>query len=128
MRRQASAVVLATISVVGCSKPPSALGVCQRLYGAGVAANCHGGKPTGPGAAAVESADFELAEVPEHEGTVYRFDTADSYDKALDAFAAAVMATASRRYGSRKALVVVQLSSDTPSDIAANAKAIVDRL
>ena len=133
MRRQPGVLVLATISVVGCSRkdaaaPTLALDVCYVLHGARIASECHAGKPVGPGAGAVESADFELSAVPEHEGTVYRYANLDAYDKGVDAFAKAWMITGPYRYGSRKRLIFVDLSPDTPSTIGAQVKAIVDAL
>ncbi len=120
--------VLAALSAFGCARRPSALDVCQKLHAAGVASDCQNVPPTGLGAAATESVAFELTELPEHDGTVYRFENAVAYDKTVDAFAAAVALTGPNRYGSRKALIFVQVNSDAPSDIAANVKRLVEGL
>ena len=131
MRRLATLWVIATVSAsaAGCGQKerPSPLVVCQKLEGAGVASDCHRGTPFGPGAGAVRSADFELAAVPEHEGAVYLFPDVASYDKAVDAFAAWPI-KGPYRYGSRKMLIFVDLSPDTPSDVASKAKRVVDAL
>ncbi|HXN32369.1 MAG TPA: hypothetical protein VN894_10925 [Polyangiaceae bacterium] len=127
MRFEVGVVALAALSAFGCAKRASALDVCQKLQGAGVATNCQTMPPAGLGAAAVESAGFELTELPEHDGAVYRFDNPAAYDKAVDAFAASTI-MGPNRYGSRKALVFVQISPDAPSDIAANVKRLVEGL
>jgi hypothetical protein len=128
MRLQATVVVVATLSAFGCGRRSSALDVCLKLQNAGLATSCHSVTPTGPGAAAIESASFELAELPEHDGAVYRFENAASYDKTVDAFAAAAALYGPHRYGSRKALIFMQVNSDAPSDIATNVKNVVDGL
>ncbi len=128
MRFEVGMVVVAALSAFGCARRPSALDFCQKLQVAGVASGCHDVSPTGLGAAAIESAVFELTEVPEHDGTVYRFDNTASFDKTVDAFATAATLMGPNRFGSRKALIFVQVNSDAPSDIAANVKRLVEAL
>ncbi len=122
-------MLVGPLLTVACDKTTTALDLCHRLSGAGVATNCRPVAPaTGLGSAALERADFDLLEVPEHEGSVYRFQKVADYEKAVDEFAAAAALVGPNRYGSRKALVFVLVNSDAPSDIAANAKSIVDAL
>ena len=126
-RFQAGLVVVAFLSAVGCTKHSSAVEVCHKLEGAGVATGCHGIPPTGVGAGAAETAQFELTEMPEHEGTVYRFEDGAAYDKTAAALDAATR-TGPHPFGSRKALIFVQLNSNTPSDIAAHVRTLVEAL
>ena len=92
-----------------------------------MATSCHGIPPTGAGAAATEAAVFELTEMPEHEGTIYRFEDGAAYDKTAAALDAATR-TGPHPFGLRRALIFVQLNSNTPSDIAAHVKRLVETL
>jgi hypothetical protein len=127
LRLETGLAILACLSAFGCSKGPTALEFCQKLEGAGVATACHVAPPAGMSAAASETALFELKDLPEHDGIVCRFKDPAAYDKTEAAFAAESW-TGPHRFGSRKALVFVNLNSNTPSDIAAHAKELVDAL
>ena len=122
-----SILVLAAL-VAGCSSPPSAATVCQKLAAAGVAANCRPSAPGGLGAAASERQEFDLPDVAGKTGQVLRFADAAGYDATVKAFDAAAVLAGPHRYGSAKARVYVQLNSGAAADVGAKARAVVDSL
>ncbi len=126
-RFEAGLIIVGCLSSFGCTKRPSASEFCQKLEGVGVATGCHAVAPADLTAAAAETAVFELKDLPEHDGTVCRFADPAAYDNTVAAFEATPW-TGPYRFGSRKALVFVQLNSNTPSDIAGRVKQLVDAL
>jgi hypothetical protein len=107
---------------------PAAVDVCAKLVATGVAANCKTDAPGGIGAAAKERVVFDLPSVPGQTGQVLRFEKADFYDSTEKAFAGAAALAGRHQYGSRKALIFVQLNSDASDETGAKAKAVVDAL
>lgn len=100
---------------------------CKKLEAAGVAAQCKADKPTGLGIHASEAVAFELTSLNNHGGAVFRFDSADDYDKTVKLFAAASLA-GPHRYGNRDRLIFTQFNSEASADIGAKAKAAIDAL
>ena len=97
------------LSLVACSKdPPTAMGVCKKLEETGVASKCESRAPSGIGAAAIEAADFRLAN---GEGAqVLTFRTAGDLEATESAFTAAAVLAGPHRYSSKEALVFVQMN------------------
>lgn len=122
------ALLVSSLFLVACSNKPSAPSVCQKLVETGVAANCRAGQPTGLGAAAVESAEFDLPSVPGHGGAVFRFDAEAPYDSTVAAFAKAAVLAGPHRYGSKRSLIFVQANEKLSADNGAKMKAAVDAL
>lgn len=114
--------------LAGCSKPTTAMDVCHKLEAAGVAKNCHEGKPGGLAAAAVEDAEFDLVSVPGKGGGVYRFDRDDFYESTVTSFGAAAMLAGPHRYGSKTARIFVQMNDGASLEVGKKAKAVVDGL
>jgi hypothetical protein len=79
-------------------------------------------------ATASEVEDFDLPSVPGHGGSVMRFPNPEAYDAAVAAFAAMAALAGPHRYGSRKALIFVQMNEGASADIGAKARAAVDAL
>ncbi len=107
--------------------PLSAMDACKKLEAAGVAAQCKADKPTGLGIHASEAVAFELPALPNHGGAIFRFDSADDYDKTVKMFAAASLA-GPHRYGNRDRLIFTQFNSEASADVGAKAKAAIDAL
>lgn len=124
-----TALMVVGLVFLACSaKKPSAMDVCKKLEADGVAAKCAADTPGGIGAAAKERVTFELPSVPGESGQVLSFEREDFYDSTEKAFAAAAALAGRHQYGSKKALIFVQLNSETGADVGAKAKAIVDGL
>lgn len=119
-------LVTAVVLVVACRRPsPSAVAVCEKLVAAGVASNCEEeGFSEGLDAAASSRARFDLPTVPGKSGQVLTFARSVDYAATAKAFNRATV----RHYGSERALVFVQLSSEAPADVAAATAAVVKAL
>lgn len=113
--------------LLGCGKP-SAMDVCKKLEAAGVAANCRVDQPNGLGAGAAEKVAFDLPSVPTKGGAVMRFEREEVYTSTESAFTAAAALAGPHRYGSKKALIFVQMNDKAPADVGQKAKAVVDGL
>ncbi len=118
----------AAVVVGGCSSKPTAMSVCQKIEASGVGAKCHEEKPGGLGAAAVERAEFELPSVPGKGGSVLRFDREEFYTTTEDSYGKLAMVAGPHRYGSKKALVFVQMNEGLSLADGKKVKAIVDGL
>jgi hypothetical protein len=120
----------ATTSTVftGCSKPPSAMGACQKLQSEGVASGCREDKPGGPGAAATEEVVFDLPSLPGKTGQVMLFPTDEAYNAAVKAFEAAAFFAGPHRYGSAKTHIFVQMDPRASLEVGKKAKAVIEGL
>jgi len=116
------------LSAVGCSSKPTAASVCEKIQAAGVGNNCREDKPMGLGASASEKASFDLPSVPGQGGQVLRFTNEEAYTMTENVFAGAAILAGPHRYGSRKALVFVQMNDELDVDKGQAVKAIVDGL
>lgn len=126
---RAAVMVVVGMALLACSaRKPSAMEVCKKLEAEGIAAKCVTDAPGGIGAAAKERVAFDLPSVPGSGGQVLAFEREDFYDSTEKAFAAAAALAGRHQYGSKKALIFVQLNSETSNDVGAKAKAIVDGL
>lgn len=123
-----SVLLVLLVLAAGCAKKPTALEVCQKIEGAGLGANCRAGKVEGLGAAAAEKAEFDLPTVAGKTGAVMRFDAESGYDTTTGAFERAAGLAGPHRYGSKKALIFVQMNSGLAAEKGAAVKAIVDGL
>ncbi len=121
-------ILVVLVTVAGCSSKPSAMSVCQKIQASGVGTNCREDKPGGLGAAAVEEAHFELPSVPGKGGAVLRFDRESFYDSTEESYGKAAMLAGPHRYGSRKALIFVQMNEGLDLTNGKKVKAIVDGL
>lgn len=130
MNRTQMIIVLAAViaTVAGCKGKPSGTDVCKRIEATGVGANCREGKPGGLGAAAVERVEFDLPSVPGEGGSVMRFDRESFYESTEEAYGKAAMLAGPHRYGSKKALIFVQMNQGLSMDEGRKVKAVVDGL
>jgi hypothetical protein len=119
---------LAIVSALSlsCSRGATAMSVCHMLEDQGVAAGCQSAAPEGLGAEAVERADFHLPTAPTKTGQVLRFGDAQTFDRAAQTFAGA-KGLGAHQYGSRKALVFLQMSEGPPL-MWERAKDLIDAL
>lgn len=114
--------------VMGCTKKPTAMTVCQKIEATGVGKNCREGKPGGLGAAAIEDAAFDLPSVPGKGGAVMRFENEGAYDRTVDAFERAAMLAGPHRYGSKRALIFVQMNEGLSMEDGRKVRSVVDAL
>jgi hypothetical protein len=117
----------AVSSARAAASPLSAMDACTKLEAAGVAGQCKAATPTGLGIHASEAVAFDLPSLQGHGGAVFRFDSADDYDKTVKMFAAASLA-GPHRYGNRDRLIFTQFNSEASADVGAKAKAAIDAL
>lgn len=120
--------LLMLVTASGCAKKPTAMEVCQKIVASGVGANCRAAKPEGLGAAAAERADFDLPSVPGKTGGVMSFEKEALFTATEDSFAKAAMLAGPHRYGSKKALIFVQMNDKLSLENGQKVKAIVDAL
>jgi hypothetical protein len=128
MQLFAVGLALTAAALTSCSKPITALQVCQKLQEAGVAANCRAGKPSGLGANATEAADFDLPSVPGHGGLVLRCDTVQAYEGTVRGYDDAKVLAGPHRYGNADRKVFVQFNESATMDVGAKARAVVQGL
>ena len=129
MRTNLVLMIAVAVVVAACgSSKPTAMAVCKKLEAEGVASNCREDKPGGLGAAAVERAQFDLPSVPGEGGAIMRFDREEFYSSTEDAFGKAAMLAGPHRYGSKKALIFVQMNEGASLDVGKKTKAVVEAL
>lgn len=121
-------IVIAMVAMLGCSKGPSAMDVCKQIESSGVGSNCHAETPDGLGAGAKEAAAFDLVHVAGKGGQVLKFDDTDKFSKTVDAFDAAAMLAGPHRFGSKKALVFVQMNDGASADDGGKVRGVVSAL
>ena len=112
-----------------CSKP-SAMEVCKKLEGVGVAKDCRVGKKTGPAAIAKERVEFDLpiSIVSGTPGEVLTFNEDREYNNTLRTYNQRGSTNALHRIGSRDALVFTAFSESAPPEFAENAQKVFDDL
>lgn len=104
------------------------MAVCKKIEAAGIGSNCREDKPGGLGAAAVERAELDLPSVPGKGGSVMRFDRESFYDSTVESYGNMAMLAGPHRYGSRKALIFVQVNEGLSLEDGKKLKAVVDAL
>lgn len=128
MKTREMLLVVAVLTLFGCSSHPSAAAVCKKLEAVGIAKSCKASAPAAINARASEEAVFDLVGVSGKTGHVLAFAKQDDFDATVKAYEAAAFLAGSHRYGSQRALVFVQLNSDADVETGRKAKAVVDGL
>lgn len=120
--------LMATLTVGGCSKQPTARDICSKLETAGFGKACREVKPEKLSARAAERYDFDLVSVPGKGAAVMSFAKEDDYEATVKMYEAAALFAGPHRYGSPKALVFVQASNELSLEDGKKLKAFVEGL
>lgn len=120
-------VVAMLCGLLGCSNKPSAMSVCKELEAAGVGKNCH--NATKRGLLGRAARDAVVIDLPNGKtGGVLSFDDTDAFEATVSAYAKASIFMGRHRYGNAKALIFVNLDSESDDGAGNKAKRVVDEL
>ena len=118
-------VVAAWLCLVGCSGPPTAMSVCERLAKEGIGTACRIGATGGIAADALERVEFDLPSVPGKGGQVLLFTSESQYLAAAEGFEKVRGLTGTHRYGNQAKRVYVQFNNEAPYELGIKARKIV---
>lgn len=121
-------LVVFALTLASCSKPVTPMDACHKLETAGVASNCHEGKPHGLAADANADIEFDLPSVPGHGGAVFGFDSDEHYDSTVKSFDDAKVIAGPHRYGNKKKRIFVQFNDGASMATGKTAKDVIDGL
>ena len=122
------ALLTAAVAAIGCGGQPSAMEVCKKLEGAGVASNCREGKKQGPAAIAKELVIFDVVGLTGRPGEVMVFDERREYLNTVKTYNHLGTYNAMRRHGNDDKLVFVAFNERASDELDQKAKEIVDSL
>ena len=122
------ALLAATVAVIGCSGQPTAMEVCKKLEGAGVATNCREGKKQGPAAIAKELVVFDVVGLAGRPGEVMVFAERPHYLNTYKTYNQLGTYNAMRRHGNEDRLVFVAFNEKASDELDQKSKEVVDGL
>jgi hypothetical protein len=114
-------------TLLGCSGQPSALEVCKKLEGAGIAENCREGQKVGASAVAKEKVEFDVPKLATNRPSeVLVFGADAEFLNTVKTYNALGTHNGMHRYGNAKRRVFVAIHEDAPAELADKTQKIVD--
>ena len=116
------------IVVTACGSKPSAMDVCVKLEGAGVAANCREGAKSGVAQAAKEVVEYDVPGLAGEGGVVMSFETSKTYDSTMRSYMELGSLNGKHRFGRKEKLVFTAINEQASEEAAAKAASVFEAL
>jgi hypothetical protein len=115
--------------VLACSGQPTAMEVCKKLEGVGVAENCRDGQKIGPSAIAKEKVEFDVPKLAANRPSeVLTFDQDREFMNTVKSYNELGTYNGMHRIGNAKRRVLVAIHEEAAAELADRAKKVVDEL